>query len=392
MKRTLNLFFVISIIIGIMSCNPQGYQQRGHLLKPFGSLTKQQIIDQKFKNKSLDIIEGIWVWDNNEYEIALIKNDTRYYPTYNYIGVITESLNANWQLGEVKILLKKTVSKYIYSAVYFMYDKSNVGTTVTMPNENMMEMYLPTGLYGSKQKSILIRSYPSKASKVINKNVQKIITGTGFFISKKIIATNYHVVANAKKINLIFNSKKSNARLLIKDAINDLALLKVDFQGDQLEKNLFYEQIIPLPFGKVNLVKNGEKVFTIGFPLTQELGKEPRISEGIINSTVGINDDPRMYQISIPVQPGNSGSPLFNENGEVIGIITSTINNAYLILQKGTFPQNVNFAVKINYLNNLLELLPENMEPIKLRTKPFRSISSYFDIYKKSIVLIKSIQ
>ncbi|OGU71634.1 MAG: hypothetical protein A2V93_06390 [Ignavibacteria bacterium RBG_16_34_14] len=153
---------------------------------------------------------------------------------------------------------------------------------------------------------------------------------------------------------------------------------------------MFLEQISPLPVGEVNQIKEGDKVFTIGFPLLQELGKTPRVSEGIINSTYGINDDPRMFQISIPVQPGNSGGPMFNQNGEVIGIITSTINNAYLIINKGTFPQNVNFAVKINYLFNLLELLPEKVKPVKILSVTTNSTSEYVELYKNSVVLIEA--
>ena len=318
MKIKINIIFVsmfLGSLIIFVGCNPALMRV---LPKPLGSQSKNQIIKNYFETNRLDIIEGIWVWDTNGYEVAIVKNTTSSFPQYDYLGIITDSRRSGWQVGEIKLLLKKTVSDYIYSVIYYMGDKSDVGTTITMPNENMIEMYLPTGAYGSKEKTTLIRSYPTKENNFVKKENSIIKSGTGFFISNKVIATNYQVVADAKKIKLNVNSKLFDAKLLIKDAINDLALLEIEFLGNQLEKSLFLEQVIPLPFGRVNLVQDGDKAFTIGFPLSHELGKEPRVSEGIINSTFGINDDPRMFQISIPIQPGNSGGPLLNENGEVV--------------------------------------------------------------------------
>lgn len=390
MKYIKELFYVLMtiIIFLVYGCSPKLLRT---LPKPVGIVSKTEIIN-KYLNKSIfDHVEGIWSWDSNEYEVAIIKNTTNKYTQYDYIGIITESRNSAWQIGEIKLLLKKTVSEYVYSVIYYMGDKSETGTTITMPNENMIEMFLPTGAYGSKQKSILVKSYPASQKEIFKSN-ETSSSGTGFFISNDLIATNYHVVADAKEIKISFNQKQYNAKLLIKDAINDLALLQIQFEDNQIEKKLFSEQIKPLPVGEVNKIKEGDKVFTIGFPLIQELGKSPRVSEGIINSTYGINDDPRMFQISIPVQPGNSGGPMFNQDGEVVGIITSTINNEYLIISKGTFPQNVNFSVKINYLYNLLELLHEKVEPIKRQNTTIKTTSELVDLYKKSVVLIEANQ
>ncbi len=378
-------FSIVSIFF-FSACNPAMLTT---LPKPVGGISKTEIINKYLSKDTYDPVEGIWSWDSNEYEVAIIKNNTTTYSQYDYIGIITEARNQGWQLGEVKLILKKTVSDYVYSVIYYMGDKSEIGTTITMANENMIEMYLPTGLYGSKEKTILIKSYPSVSKNIFKDNIQS-SSGTGFFLSKDIIATNYHVVADAKDIKISYNQKQYDAKLLIKDAINDLALLQIQFDDNELERKMFLEQISPLPVGEVNQVKEGDKVFTIGFPLIQELGKTPRVSEGIINSIYGINDDPRMFQISIPVQPGNSGGPMFNHNGEVIGIITSTINNAYLIINKGAFPQNVNFSVKINYLFNLLELLPTKVEPIKTRSITANSTSEYVELYKNSVVLIEA--
>ena len=219
-------------------------------------------------------------------------------------------------------------------------------------------------------------------------------SGTGFFISDNIIVTNYHVVAEFKALTITMGDKKIPVTLVMKDPINDLALLKIQTPDITPADKMIsgQPQGIPLIFGDVRNIKDGEGVFTIGYPLTSDLGRRSRISEGIINSSVGMHDDPRMIQISVPIQPGNSGGPLFNKHGEVIGIVTSTINNAYLIINKNAFPQNINFAVKINYINNLISLLPDN---INLNTsKPVvtdnMDATKIMEQSKSSVVLIEA--
>ena len=112
------------------------------------------------------------------------------------------------------------------------------------------------------------------------------------------------------------------------------------------------QAIEPLPLGDPRKVKLGQAVSTVGFPMPNLMGVSPKAGEGIINSLTGIQDDIRTFQVSIPIQPGNSGGPLLNESGQVIGIISSKLNELYAINYKGTIMQNVNYAVKISYLMN----------------------------------------
>ncbi len=384
--------FITLVLVSMIlnSCAGTGGLPSTDLEKPAGQLQKAEIIEKYFTERGLDLIEGIWIWDDNAYEVAIIKNSFNIYPQYDYIGVITDTRMSNWKLGETKLLLKKTVSRYAYSAAYFMGDKSEYGTTATLPNENMVEMWLPSPPYGIKEKRFLVRTYPTRYSGSKENGGATVRSGTGFFVSKNILATNYHVVAESKGIDIIWNEKRLPATLLIRDQVNDIALLKVAFSSSALEQKLAMEQVVPLSVGDVRKIKDGNKVYTIGFPLTDELGKRARISEGIINSTVGVEDDPRMIQISVPIQPGNSGGPLFNTRGEVIGVVTSTINNAYLILQKGTFPQNVNFAIKANYLNNLVSLLPNEVKLIEGANTKEITASQLMELTSKSVVLIEA--
>lgn len=89
----------------------------------------------------------------------------------------------------------------------------------------------------------------------------------------------------------------------------------------------------------------GEDVFVLGYPLTSTMGDEIKLTTGIISSKTGFQGDVALYQISAPIQPGNSGGPLFDKKGNVIGIVSA----------KHTGAENVGYAVKTLYLRNLVE-------------------------------------
>ena len=94
----------------------------------------------------------------------------------------------------------------------------------------------------------------------------------------------------------------------------------------------------------------------MGFPVSSVLGQEAKYTEGVVSSLSGIKGASSFLQITVPIQPGNSGGPLVNERGEVVGIITSTAAILPFIKESGTLPQNINWAVKADYLRPLIEL------------------------------------
>jgi len=178
-------------------------------------------------------------------------------------------------------------------------------------------------------------------------------SGTGFFLSENgYIATNFHVVSGAKKISVRTANGEMGAVMVIADQVNDVAVIKAPVLGK------------PLPIGDVSAVVAGTPVYTVGFPNPVVQGFEPKLTKGDINSTTGSKDDPRMFQISVPVQPGNSGGPLLNERGTVIGIITAQLNSMNALVTSGALPQNVNYALKVNYLKPLIESNKELREAV----------------------------
>ena len=177
-------------------------------------------------------------------------------------------------------------------------------------------------------------------------------TGTGFALMDNYIVTNYHVIEDAKSIfiqgvNGDFNTKCS-ASVIASDKFNDLAILKVDDSNIQTEK---------IPYAiKLSTCDVGEDVFVLGFPLTSTMGEEIKLTTGIISSKTGYQGDVSLYQISAPIQPGNSGGPLFDKDGNIIGVVSA----------KHTGAENVGYAIKTSYLKTLIEsIISEDILPQK---------------------------
>lgn len=197
------------------------------------------------------------------------------------------------------------------------------------------------------------------------------------------------MIKEGQIIRVRLGDSEFTADILRKDEANDIAVLRLRGADSSTGSPVAGSKRKPLFLGSSAAVREGERVFTVGFPLVEELGRRPRIGEGIVSSNVGIEGDPRMFQVSIPIQPGNSGGPLFNSKGEVIGMITSTIDNTYLMKKRGSIGQNVNFAIRVSYLKALVSQLPIE-GPSNLPKSP-RSYDAeaLMELVKESVLLIE---
>lgn len=162
------------------------------------------------------------------------------------------------------------------------------------------------------------------------------MSGTGIFVSTQgHLLTNDHVVGNCKSVLVrTIGGADVPAVLVGRDKANDLALLKTQNQVKNIAS--FRKQPAAI----------GEKVYAFGFPLTGLLSSDGNASEGLVSALAGIEDDSRLLQMSTPVQPGNSGGPLYDSRGAVIGIVVSKLNAQALMRATGDIAQNVNFAIK----------------------------------------------
>ena len=172
-------------------------------------------------------------------------------------------------------------------------------------------------------------------------------TGTGFFITAQgHLLTSHHLIANGRKIEVRTRTGNYAAELIKADADNDIALLRIKARTVPLRLNT---QVAP---------RLGQSVFTIGFPNPKVQGIASKYTEGRVSSLYGVKDDPRLLQVSVPVQPGNSGGALIDEKGAAIGMITFRLDDLKTFKMTGSLPQNVNYALKSTLITGFLATVP----------------------------------
>jgi tetratricopeptide (TPR) repeat protein len=272
-----------------------------------------------------------------------------YYGLDDYINAIAsykESIRLSpniatsyFNMGEVleKIAKQKQNIELLKEAYDYYYKSLERNNRLTVAKDKIRELTIVLEAINNKNQQ------PKIAEGTV------LGTGTGFLVaSQKYVVTNSHVVEGAGTIKVKFlNGEVIEATVESKDISNDVAVLKLSKTTST--------NINKLKLGDPSQMRLGDKIFTVGFPMTNMLGTNLKYSEGVISSVTGLQDDPRFFQISVPIQPGNSGGPLFNMDGEIIGITTATIGTVRAIERTGgTIPQNVNFAIKSSFVRNTL--------------------------------------
>jgi S1-C subfamily serine protease len=202
-------------------------------------------------------------------------------------------------------------------------------------------------------------------------------SGTGFFITEDgFLVTNEHVVKDATEVRLVTSAGTIDAKVVRVDSANDLALLKTE------------GHFASLPITSSRAVKLGGTVATIGFPDTTLQGFSPKLAKGEIASLSGIQDDPRYFQISVPVQPGNSGGALVDEYGNVVGIVSAKLNARIALAATGALPENVNYAVKSSLVLSFLESVPAVSAKLKEPISAERKFADVVQSAQQATVLV----
>jgi TPR repeat protein len=200
-------------------------------------------------------------------------------------------------------------------------------------------------------------------------------TGTGFFVTHEgHLLTNHLLIAGAKRIEARTAKGNFEARVVQSDPTSDLALLQIKTRST------------PLHLGISRAIRLGEEVFTVGFPHPH--GVEPKLTDGKVSSLLGAQDDPRYYQVSIPLQPGNTGGALVDDSGLTIGIIGNVPNNPKALKLIGSSPQNLNHALKSNRIAAFLSSIPEARTKIPLQQPVKQSYKEAIKATQTATVLI----
>ena len=301
-------------------------------------------LKEHFDKKGNDAIEGIYensfeTKGNPKYKLGVIKVSD----TYKVIYLSGAGNYMDWKEGELKAKLIQTATANLFKTEWLMGNKRINNKPYLTFEEGLMNLIWP-----DRDKAVYIKLYPSLNASSKHASV----SGSGFSITTDgYIITNHHVVSEGgdikvRGINGDF-SKSFSAKIIIEDKNNDLAILKVEDSN--------FTSISAIPFTISSKTADvGSSVFALGYPLRATMGDEIKLTNGIISSKSGFQGDVTSYQITVPIQPGNSGGPLFDDKGILVGIINA----------KHIGAENASYAIKTSYLLNLIESLstPPNLQ------------------------------
>jgi S1-C subfamily serine protease len=326
-------------------------------------------------NKGTDKNEGVYECmsesqENEKYKLGVVKTDTGYVVIY-FSGANNYE---DWKEGEIKAKLSATGIADLYKVSWKRSNKTEDYNVYCTFDKGTMSISS-----NAKERIVYLKLYPTVNDKVIsNGKIPKLGSGSGFGLTTNgIIVTNYHVIEGAEKISVRgINSnftKAYKAKVLVSDKNNDLALIQIDDADFSNLGTISYTI-------KKGLVAVGESIFVLGYPLRATMGDEIKLTNGIVSSKSGFQGDVTSYQISAPIQPGNSGGPLFDSQGNLVGIINAKHSGA----------ENASYAVKSNYLTSLIELLPNLPKLQTLNLLTGKSLTQQVELAKKFVYIIET--
>jgi S1-C subfamily serine protease len=324
-----------------------------------------------YQRNMKDTREGIYeefASEGTKYKLGLIKDVA----CFKLIFLSSNNPNEILKVGNVKAELISTADENLFKAKWIMANgRPDEDNYITFKDNLMVH------LWADNSKETWIKLFPTVTEQT-PQNPQYASSGTGFLISSEgYIVTNHHVIKDANSItvrglNGDFN-KSVSAKLVIEDINNDLAIIKTDeYQTPSLTEPPF---II-----SSKKVEPGNSVFCLGYPLRATMGEEVKITNGIISSNSGFMGDITSYQISAPVQPGNSGGPLFDDKGNLVGIINAKHSGA----------ENVSYAVKSGYLLNLINSASISIKLQQINKMNTLSLPEKIKVVKKYTYIIET--
>lgn len=304
------------------------------------------------------------------YKMAVLQKDDR------IIMVYLDDTDAcsHWRYGEVRGILKPTNSQSKLDVIW--YDK-RLDFEEELSAEfdgNILKIGLEEDIYFGE--NILVYVKKGDNNSIKHSTPESMWSGTGFALREGYIITNYHVISDANQIKIQgINGDfltEYIAQVVGVDKSNDLALLKIAGEIPACFKSI--------PYGiKTSISDVGENIFVLGYPLTATMGEEIKLTNGIISARTGFDGDVTTYQISAPVQPGNSGGPMFDEDGNVIGVICA----------KHVGAENVAYAVKTSQVKNLIESISDLSILNTQNTLQGKSLKDQVKEVKNYVYLIK---
>jgi S1-C subfamily serine protease len=198
---------------------------------------------------------------------------------------------------------------------------------------------------------------------------KSVTSGSGFFVSRLgHIVTNEHVIRKCRSVTVGDNADKQVAASVLEaDRRNDLALLRISSTRtasaetrsliSKLGVKKLGIRVVPLASGglmRSEDIELGERVLVAGFPYGELYSDTIKVTGGMVSAVRGMGDDSAQFQIDAAVQPGNSGGPIYDENGNIVGVVVAQLNKLKVAKVIGSLPENVNFGIKASTVRQFL--------------------------------------
>lgn len=290
---------------------------------------ERDIFGKFIKKRKPDPVEGIWERDDGEVVVGVFRELLE--PGHIYKAmVLSAPERSDWQAGEIKFELELLQEGLLSGA---LYDDERARAETVWRFEMGHLVALNAGHGGS------VVRYARVGPKV-KFDIPPLLNGTGWVVTDSgHIVTNHHVVVDAVEIRVgERDGVWQPATVVLADERTDLAILKV---GDA-------SALGPaLPLAARSTAPDGAQLTAVGFPLAKRLGENLKTTAGVVSSQTGDRGDLTRFQHTAALQPGSSGSPIFDSDGNVTAVAVAILN--------GSQVQDVNFAIKIGYLKLMLD-------------------------------------
>jgi len=199
-------------------------------------------------------------------------------------------------------------------------------------------------LYAKKIKPNDSSQTPKSTTNDDDFKIIPVSSGSGFAVSfTGHVVTNNHVIDGCTYVKVHYKGKAIRSTILYRDQINDLAVLQGNFVPSRVFK-----------ISRRN-PKILQQIFVAGYPFGYRISSSIKVTKGIVSSLVGLGNNVSNIQIDAALQPGNSGGPIVDNKGNVIGVAVAKLDLKKAVKEWGVVPENTNFGVKSSVVVNLLE-------------------------------------
>ena len=242
------------------------------------------------------------------------------------------------------------ILKEDYDKLYKYYDEVSKTKSSNLPKKPNLKKYV--NLINKIKNTDVAKSSETKESE----DIIPASSGTGFFISKEgHIITNNHVIDSCHTNKVNYQGNVVAAKILARDRINDLALLRADIKP---------KDIFNISTDDADLL---EEIYVAGYPFGKAVSSSVKVTRGVVSALSGLGDNYSNIQIDAALQPGNSGGPIINNKGNVVGIAVSKLDYEKVMEAFGTIPENTNFGIKSSVLQTFVKSNNLNLPQTKSR-------------------------